>query len=682
MNVLLSRADNTPIYTRLDLSPVRYGAAVEGGPTSAEIAVTGDRGALMDALGWLDCDVQICNDGGLLVWWGVVQAVSVTLAGTTFTLDAGPVVNAAAVVYTDTAGKTRATDYVSDAHSIALYGRRESRSTAQADDDGTALLNAQQAISQGAEPLREVQAGGGADGGKLTCIGYWQTMDRTYWVRTTGQLERDQDADATELLGWQASGDDFGFYPPEYRIGTLGATLSALAPTDRLIVVGSASNDGTYEVTEADDRAAVTTYTTDDTFYFDTIDDVHDLNGYLNQFREGDLIEISGTEEGENSGPFFIKQISQASNGSYNHMTVHPETIQTEGTGATVTVTAGNSIAVEPRPPADELPGAAVTARSQAQKLAMGWTVPAGAMWELSEVWVKAARVGNPTDNLKIELCMDAAGAPGTVAAAATVTGADLPLLESIDWRQWVFSTPMLLFPTFTYWLVVSRTGSASTDAYRLGIREAAEGFESADALLLYDGSDWISRTVRSGLGAALGLRIYSQKETTAQILDIVATAGTRLAATAIRTPSGIYTRKYRGENEAQTALADIRALLEFGAADGRRLTATVTAGRVLQIDAQRDATDPAYQWVGGELRDRWGLALPQGFLPVGEWVSFGDLVGGEFAPAFLESAEYDAATGAVRPSFRKEQPIRRLARLASRSGLASLARELRPLLK
>ena len=173
---------------------------------------------------------------------------------------------------------------------------------------------------------------------------------------------------------------------------------------------------------------------------------------------------------------------------------------------------------------------------------------------------------------------------------------------------------------------------------------------------------------------------VYSQKETTAQIIDIV--AGTRLAATAIRTPSGILTRKYRGENEAQTALADIKALLEFGAADGRRLTATVTAGRVLQIDAQRDAAEPAYQWVGGELRDRWGLPLPQGFLPVGEWVSFGDLPGGEFAPAYLEGAEYDAATGKVRPSFRKEQPIRRLARLASRSGLASLARELRPLLR
>ena len=140
MQALLSRPDGTPIHTRLTLSPSRYDAAVEGGPAGAEIAVSGDAGALADALNWLNCDVSIYSDGGLLVWWGVVQTVSVTLAGTTFTLDAGPVVNAAAVVYTDTAGKSRATDYVSDAHSIALYGRRESRSTAQADDDGTAQI--------------------------------------------------------------------------------------------------------------------------------------------------------------------------------------------------------------------------------------------------------------------------------------------------------------------------------------------------------------------------------------------------------------------------------------------------------------------------------------------------------------------------------------------------------------
>ena len=681
MNVILFRADGTPIHTALTIVPARYEAAVEGGPVGAEIAVSGDAGALADALNWLDCDVSVYNDSGMLVWWGVVQSVSVTLAGTTFTLDAGPVVNAAAVVYTDAGGKSRATDYVTDAHSIALYGWRESRSTAQADDDGTALLKAQQAVSQGAEPLREVQAGGGADGGKLTCIGYWQTMDRTYWAQESGQLLRDEDTNATELLGWQVSGADFGFYRKGWRIGTLAARLAGLEPTDRVIVSGSATNDATYEVVEGEDRGAVTTYTTDDTFYFDTIDDVHDSNGLLDQFREGDLIQISGTAEGENSGVFFIKAISQGGDGGYQSMTVHPETIQNESPGATVTVAAGNSIKVTPRPWADEMPGATVTARSQAQKLAMAVTIPAGPTWELSEVWLRAARLGSPTDNLKVELYTDSGGVPGAVAASAVLVGADLPPTDDIDWQRWDFSTPMLLFPAVTYWLVVSRTGSAAQAAYRLGLYEAADGFGSADALLIYDGAGWVSRTVESGLDAALGLRVYSQRETTAQIGDIVATVGGRLAATAIRTASGVWTRKYRDPNQAQTALNEIKALLEYGTADGRRLTARVAAGRVLLVDAQPEPDEPPLLWVGGELRDRWGLPLAQGALPVGEWVAFGDLAGGEFAPAFLESAEYDVASGKLRPTFRREPPVRRLARILN-EGVMTTAARLRPLLR
>ena len=680
MQAILTRRDGTPIHTGLTLTPTRYSASAEGGPASAEVAIAGDDGALAAALDWLDCDVRIFNDGGLVVWWGVVQAVSVTIAGTTFMKDAAPVVNAAAVVYTDTAGETQTTAWALDEHSIALYGRREQRSTAAADDDGTASAKALLAVAQGAAPLRDVQVGG-ESGGKLTCVGYWATLDRRYWTQDTGQLLRDEETNTTELLGWAVAGDNLGFNPPEYRIATLSAVLHPLMETDRIVVSGTTEgNDNTYEVTAADERKAVTTYTSD-TFYFDTIDDVHDSNGYLNQFREGDLVEISGTDEGENSGYFFIKTISQAANGSYNHATVHPETIENEPAGANVTVTAGNSIAVKPRPWADEMPGATVTVRSEAQKLAMAVTIPAGATWELSEIWLRAARVGNPTDNLKIELCVDAAGAPGTVGASATLAGASLPLPDALDWRQWTFSTEMVLFPSFVYWIVVSRTGSAAADAYRVGLFEAAEGFDSTDTLLIWNGSAWVGRSRLSGFGAALGLRVYSQKETTAQIGDITALAGDRLTATAVRTASGLSTRKYRAATQAATALSEIKALLEFGTADGRRLTATVTADRVLLIDAQPDATDPPYQWTGGKLLDRWGLPLAQGVLPVGAWVAFGDIADGEFAPAFLESAEYDVAAGAVRPSFRKEQPVQTLGRLL-RKGVQRWASELRPLLR
>ena len=134
MQAILTRPDGTPVHTGLTLTPTRYGAAAEGGPVGAEIAISGDRGALVDALGWLECGVEIYNDSGMIVWWGLVQSASVTLAGTTYTRDAGPVVNAATVIYTDADGNS-ASEGAQDAHSVELNGRRETQVTADATDE-------------------------------------------------------------------------------------------------------------------------------------------------------------------------------------------------------------------------------------------------------------------------------------------------------------------------------------------------------------------------------------------------------------------------------------------------------------------------------------------------------------------------------------------------------------------
>ena len=256
-------------------------------------------------------------------------------------------------------------------------------------------------------------------------------------------------------------------------------------------------------------------------------------------------------------------------------------------------------------------------------------------------------------------------GLPGTVLKSATVTGSTLPLLESIDWVQFEFDHSEVM-SAGTYYVVVSRSGAAATDAYRIGLREAEAGFSTADVLYLYDGSSWIGRSVLSGLGAALALRIYAQRVTTTQIEDIVSGVGDWLAGTGIRTASGLRAR-YRSEEQAATAQSEIKALLDFGTSGNARLLARVTVDRVLQVDAAPSAAEPGYTWsAAGGLRDRYGVALPEGVLPVGEWVAF-DVAGasGLFAPAFLEAAEFDVQSGRVRPAFRSEQPIQAMARLA-----------------
>lgn len=682
MHCTLARADNTNIHTSLMLAPVRYSASGLGGPDAATINVSGDKNALSDVLTWLNCRVVIHNSAGLPVWWGLVQAAAVTLDGVEYALDASQVINRMAALYVDEGSQAQVTAWVEDAHSVSLYGRREMRMSAQATNGTTALAQATRIVNERSAPLRSVAAGSGEDGATLRCVGYWRSLEWRYWSQSAGQIERDQEVNANELLGWAVTSDEIGFYKPLLRVGSLAADLAVLATADRIEASGSASNDDTYEVVTPDERTAVTSYTTT-TIYFDPSDDVHDNDALLNQFRPGDLLQISGATETDNNGDFWLKDMFQeSSDGGFDHMRVHPGSIVAEAAGASVTIAAGNSVELTPRPAANEWPGSTITLASQATKIAMAVGIGSD-QGELSEVWIQAARIGSPADNLKLEWCdaTGSGGSPGTVLKSATVTGSTLPLLESLDWVQWTFDHGLVMSPG-NYWLVVSRSGSADDAAYRIGLREAEGDFDTADVLLIYDGSAWISRTVESGLDAVLGLRIYAQRETTTQISDVVTGVGDWLAATGIRTASGLRTRRYRSEEQAQTALSEIQELLAFGTSGGSRLLARVTADRVLQIDAAPSSADPGYTWTADGLRDRYGVRLPEGWLPVGEWVRF-DVAGasGLFAPAFLEAAEYNVATGAVRPSFRSEQPVQALARLAQETALPQLAARLRPLL-
>jgi len=679
MHATLTRPDGSTIHTRLDVRPARYSHAALGGPDTAELVATGDKNALSDVLNWLACRVVIFNESALPVWWGLVQAASVTLDGVEYGLDASQIVNRMAVVYSDEAGNPAQTIWVEDAHSVALYGRRETRMSVKAQTNTTAIAQATRIVNERAAPLRSVSGAGGEDGARLACVGYWRSLGWRYWSQSVGQVERDEGVNANELLGWSLTATDIGLNKPLQKACRLAGGLSLLAETDRIEMIGSAASDGVYEVTEPDARPAVTTYT-DDGIYFDSSDDVHDADGVLNQFLPGDLVDIDGSSL--NDGVYFVKDLFQNDDGLYNHMRVHPGTIVDEAAGATVTIEAGNAVGITPRP-GYELPGSSITLAGQTVKVAMAVNLNLDAC-ELSEIWIQAARVGSPADNLKIELCANdgGGGMPGTVLNSATVSGASLPLLEAMDWVQWSFDHAVPATHS-TYYVVVSRSGSADdADCYRIGLREAAEGFTSADVLWLYDGSSWIARTVASGLDAALGLRIYAQRATTDQVADIVTGVGDWLAGTRIGTASGLRTRRYRGEEQAQTALSEIEALLEFGTSGGARLLARVSADRVLLIDTAPASTTPGYIWTADGLRDRWGVPLPDGVLPVGEWVAF-DVAGasGLFAPAFVEAVEFDVASGSVRPSFRSEQPVQALARLASPASVPDLAVRLQPYL-
>ena len=234
-----------------------------------------------------------------------------------------------------------------------------------------------------------------------------------------------------------------------------------------------------------------------------------------------------------------------------------------------------------------------------------------------------------------------------------------------------------------TYYVVVSRSGAAAADAYRIGLREAEAGFSTADVLYLYDGSSWIGRSVLSGLGAALALRIYAQRVTTTQIEDIVSGVGDWLAGTGIRTASGLRTQRYRSEEQAATAQSEIKALLDFGTSGNARLLARVTVDRVLQVDAAPSAAEPGYTWsAAGGLRDRYGVALPEVCCrSASGWRSMWRARRVCLRRRFWRLRSLMCSRAGCGLRSRSEQPIQAMARLARESALPDLASKLRPLL-
>lgn len=674
MYCVLTRADGAAIHTPLAVSPVRYSHAALGGPDAAEMTVAGANSALADVLTWLACKVTIYNESALPVWWGLVQTLTVTLDGVEYGLDASEIVNRMAVLYTDESGAAAQTLWVEDAHSIGLYGVRAVRESIRAESPTAALAQATRYVAERATPTRSVRAAGGNDGAKLLCMGLWKTLDWRYWSQDAGQELRDDDANTTELLAYSVTGTNIGIYRPHRRIGRTTADLHPLAAEDRVKISGSDSNDGVYEIAAGDDREATTTYASTN-ISFDPADDVLDGADGLEALRALDLIQISGSDD--NDGYYFVKELLNEG----GHATVSPGTIVAEVAGDTVTIVAGNQLELLAKPVATEMPGDSITLASQAVKVAQAVTIAADTAWELSEIWLQVCRVGDPSDSLQVDVCANAAGAPGAVLKSATLTGTSLPLLEAMDWQQWAFDSAQLLAPGALYWVVVSRTGASAAASYRVGLLEAAEGL-STDNLLLWDGAAWIGRSLASSLNAHLSLRIFGQRTTTSQIEDIVAETGDWLAGTAIRTASGIRSRLYRSAEDAQTALSEIKALLEIGTATNARLLARVSVDGMLFVDAAPSAAQPRYLWGAAGLQDRWGRPLPTGELPVGEWVAF-ELAGvvDTFGPAFLEAAEYDVASGAIRPSFRAERLLQSLARATKPAVIPDLAASLVPYL-
>ena len=629
----------TVMGRELVLTPSRWAWSDQGGPSTAEVMVSGPVAALAATLDWILRPVRIYNEYGSAVWWGYVAGVAYRRN----LFESGKFVEGMAnrvnVLYSysnpDGQAVTAETGWASDATSVAEYGTWELRYSMGNVSAEVASRLRETLLATLANPNRSQGSAGRERTAqtRLICLGWWQSLGATYYSNLAG-LERNNASSGTAIpLGVAFSSAEIGFETNNRAIHDIQSRLGAFAAGNKVHVAGSASNNGDFTIARGTTREAVT-YTAS-TISFTAPNLINDSAAGFDFADANDLINVYGSTS--NNGYCFVASMS-----ARVVLTMQQSTITTEAAGAGRQLTRGTQIEVESTM-TTELPGSTVTLTVHGEKVAQKFTLAVNADWPAYEIVIRLRKMGSPSDAVTVELCADSAGAPGSVLASGSVAAASI--YTSMNWVTATLGTQPTLSYGTNYWIVVRRSGSSHySNYYEIDVDEG--GQYSLGALKVWSGAAWVDPANVADLLFA----VWGKQEITAQVQKIVQDEGQFLTGCDVLDTAGVVDYQYReGANKAK---AEAEGLLGLNSASGQRLLATVTADRRVVVSrapllASAGMVDRVRLDTDGKFYDAVGTRLEPGVLPVAKWCDVMDEVG---EPAFwVRAAEYDAATGEIR---------------------------------
>ncbi len=187
---------------------------VYGGPRACELEVKGDSADMMELLGWLRNRIEIFDDKGVPLWWGIVNRVEVPVNKVLLVSDLESMANAVKVVYTltnasgESTGVPRETDWIVDKDSIEKYGRKEMIFSIGDANAIQADVRARIELQERAFPRIFGMPEGNEKAGRIEGIGEWETLGWQYANIPTRLA-----------LAYQTSGDgEFQLSAPEIKV--------------------------------------------------------------------------------------------------------------------------------------------------------------------------------------------------------------------------------------------------------------------------------------------------------------------------------------------------------------------------------------------------------------------------------------------------------------------------------
>lgn len=602
MFVKILDRDKLPITAGVDLAVVNYDAYARYGPHTATIEATGAAAALEALRRWIGYYAIIYNGNNRPVWWGKITGIDAPHGVNTVDVSLADMYNRVQVLYTYQAGDslavTGATSWVEHAKSVDTFGRKELRhslgqaSAAQANAAALTILSKSALAPVGLSLSRNEAA-------VIRCEGLGKLLDWTYYDDPVGFVGYDGVDDIEHPLGWGTTSNQIGF--ADKAIHKMIGTLGELPANEIINISGSALNNGTRTTAGSNGKPEDYTATT---ISFAPSDDILDTAKGLGFVRMGSFIMVSGSPG--NSGAHLVDGTAR------DHITTDTGiggTIDTEGAGVAITIHQSASLDINEDVKA-EAPGAFVTLTGT-PRLAYSFTPTGVTAWPAHEIWVKARAVGTPGDALRASLYSNNAGAPGVQLDTGTVSG----ISKSSGWVGVNLTGVATLIPGVTYWIVVERTGAASSENYYM-----IAAVEKVGSILLWNGAAWVARN------ASLPYQVWGHTATTEQIRQILTIEGQFLAGVDIRANSGVLRRRFRAGD--RDTLSELDDLLDAGMADGSILLARINEDWRCIVEAAPQAIAKYRLLRTGEIANNAGAPIEQGFLPVGEYIAIDGLAG------------------------------------------------------
>lgn len=622
----------------LSFTPVRFSTHAIGGPEYAEVKVTGTLENIWQLLDFLRFHTLIRNNNANVIWNGYISEVQLNLGGLTVSKNIDELKNRVKVFYTykDASGNSvdTNTSWYENTESMSKYGYFDHIESSSDLSTNEAVKLAEEILDTYKEPLSNVVFNNSSVSAMLICRGWWSSLNWRIYNNLGGFESYPESGDYNHTLGYSFVGTDVAFNASTDRIHTLSDKLSHFTDNDFIVVSGSASNDGTYQViTPTTNEIETITKTT---ISFDASDDILDSGNNLGFIKSNELLLVSGSVVGGNNRYYFSKDDLED-----EHITVTPGTVTASAAGSSITITQGHSIELDGAL-VTEFPSASITVTSLGVKVAQSFTLSVNETFVLTEAYIRLLKIGSPADSVQLSIYSDSGGVPNTQLATNTISAASIG--EGYDWKQFTFSYT-LSYGT-TYWLVIERTGSNSAvNFYQVELNTAAD--YANGAFKLWNGSSWVARPTTTEISAVeMPFQLWSNIETSTQMETILDYANQAFSTFEVIEDSGVSKRPFRDNNN--TAREEIEAMMRVKNTNGKRYISTVTPDRACKIyqEPTSDITLDMILNIDGNVLDASGELLEEGKTPVGNYVWLAGLPVGldSFSPVFVERAEIDCA--------------------------------------